>query len=145
MKGTKKSSKRFLMPQGRPFTGLTFDELGASAVIVMLLLTVLIAFAGLVIDVGHLFVVRSTLHNAADSASLAAAASLTCGPDEARKQAMDIAHRHAVDTSPVTLKLEDIELGTWDPELREFTVTILGLINPHRAYYSSNRAAPGVM
>ena len=110
------------LPQRGPFTGLPFDELGASAVIVMLLLTVLIALAGLVIDVGHLFVVRSTLHNAADSASLAAVASLSYGPDEARNQALLLAHKHDVDGTPVTITLADIELGTWEIRTKEFTV-----------------------
>ncbi len=119
---TKKSSKRFFMPQGRPFAGLPFDELGASAVIVMVLLTVLVAFAGLVIDVGHLFVVRSTLQNAADSASMAAVGSLSYGPEEARNQALLLAQQHGVDGSSVNLIPADIELGVWDPELKEFTV-----------------------
>ena len=122
MKETKKTSRSSFWPQRWPFTGLPFGELGATAVIVALLLTVLIAFAGLVIDLGHLFVVRSTLHNAADSASLAAVASISYGPEEARKQAQLLALQHAVDGSPVKLVPSDIELGTWEIMTKEFTV-----------------------
>ena len=98
------------------------DERGAVAVLVAVLLAVLIGFAGLVIDLGHLFVVHSTLQNVADSASLAAASSLSYGPDEARGQAQLLAHKHAVDGTPVALALVDIELGTWDKETKTFTV-----------------------
>ena len=122
MKVKTKASKMNSLPQRGPFTGLLFDELGATAVIVALLLTVLIAFAGLVIDVGHLFVVRSTLQNASDSASLASVASLSYGPEEARKQAQLLAQMHAVDGTPVTLMLSDIELGAWEIGTKKFTV-----------------------
>ncbi|MCH7646571.1 MAG: hypothetical protein IH788_05160, partial [Nitrospinae bacterium] len=84
------------------------DERGAVAVLVAVLLAVLIGFAGLVIDLGHLFVVRSTLHNAADAASLAAVSSLTYGPDEVRKQAQLLAQQHNVGGTPVALVLADI-------------------------------------
>ena len=102
--------------------GLLADEGGAVVVIVAVVLAVLIGFAGIVIDLGHLFVVRSTLQNAADSASLAAAASLSYGPDEARNQAQLLAQHHAVDGTPVTLVLADIELGNWDEGSKTFSV-----------------------
>jgi len=60
---------------------------GCIGTLTEIFLIVLIGFAGLVIDVGHLFVVRSTLQNTADAASLAAAATLSYGPEEARNQA----------------------------------------------------------
>ncbi len=95
---------------------------GNVIVLVTVLLAVLLAFAGLVIDLGHLFVVRSTLHNAADAASLAAVSSLTYGPDEVRKQAQLLAQQHNVGGTPVALVLADIELGTWEIGTKEFTV-----------------------
>ena len=106
----------------KPLPGLLADEGGAVIVIVTVVLAVLIGFAGIVIDLGHLFVVRSTLQNAADSASLAAAASLRYGPDEARNQAQLLAQYHAVDGTLITLVLADIELGTWDEGSKTFTV-----------------------
>ncbi len=106
----------------RSLPGLLGDEGGAVGVIVAMVLAVLMAFAGIVIDLGHLFVVRSTLQNTADSASLAAAASLSYGPDEARNQAQLLAQLHAVDATPVALTLADIELGTWDEDSKTFSV-----------------------
>lgn len=121
MKGVK-NSKSYSLPQRRLFTGLLRDERGKVALIVPVLLAVLTSFAGLVIDLGHLFVVRSTLQNAADSASLAAAASLSYGADEARNQAQLLAQYHAVDGSSVTLEPADIEIGAWDKKTKTFTV-----------------------
>ncbi len=117
----KTSGKRSLA-QRMSFITWRRDERGGVGTISAIFLTVLIGFAGLVIDMGHLFVVRSNLQNVADSASLAAASSLGYGPEEARNQAQIIAHKHAVDGTLVTLASADIELGTWDKETKTFTV-----------------------
>ena len=117
-----KISRSYSLPRMRPLPGLLADEGGAVIVIVAVVLAVLIGFAGIVIDLGHLFVVRSTLQNAADSASLAAAASLSYGPDEARNQAQLFAQYYAVDGTLVALALADIELGTWDEGSKTFSV-----------------------
>jgi Flp pilus assembly protein TadG len=49
------------------------DEQGATAIIVALVMFVLLGFAALAIDIGHLFVARNELQNAADAAALAGA------------------------------------------------------------------------
>ena len=49
------------------------DETGAVAIMVALLLIVFIGFAALAIDLGHLYVVRNELQNAADAGALAGA------------------------------------------------------------------------
>ena len=118
----RKTSRKRNLAQRASFLMWRRDERGSVGTITAIFLTVLIGFAGLVIDMGHLFVVRSNLQNVADSASLAAASSLGYGPDEARNQAQLIAHKHAVDGTLVTLALADIELGTWDKETKTFTV-----------------------
>lgn len=56
---------------------------GAVIIIVALALVVLIGFAGLVLDLGRLYVNRSELQNAADACALAAAAELTCDTSQA--------------------------------------------------------------
>ena len=121
MKGIK-NSKSYSSPQRGQFRGLPCDERGKVGLVVPLALAILMGFAGLVIDLGHLFVVRSTLQNAADAASLAAAASLSYGPDEVRNQALLLAQHHLILGSPVTLKPVDIDLGVWDNITKTFTV-----------------------
>ncbi len=88
----------------------------------LLLLAALVGFLGLVTDQGHLYVVRSTLRNATYSASLAAAANLRYGPEEARGQAQLQAQRYAIGGIPVTLASGDIELGTYDVQTKTFSV-----------------------
>lgn len=57
-------------------SGILKNERGASAVFVALCLLMFISFAALAIDLGHLYVVRNELQNAADAGALAGAASL---------------------------------------------------------------------
>ena len=92
----------------------------------LLLLAALVGFLGLVTDQGHLYVVRSTLRNATYSASLAAAANLRYGPEEARGQAQLQAQRYAIGGIPVTLASEDIEIGAYDMQTKRFTVLVPG-------------------
>jgi hypothetical protein len=54
----------------------TTRQRGAVAVVVAFVLVVLIAVLGLVIDLGHLYIVKTELQNAADSCALAAAREL---------------------------------------------------------------------
>jgi Flp pilus assembly protein TadG len=49
------------------------NQRGVSAVIVGICLFMLVAFVALAIDVGHLYVVRNELQNAADAGALAGA------------------------------------------------------------------------
>ncbi len=53
---------------------------GAVAVIAALSLPILIGFAGLALDVGHLYVEKTELQNATDACALAASRELTCDP-----------------------------------------------------------------
>ncbi len=53
---------------------------GAVAVIVGVTLAVLVGFAGLVLDLGRLYINKTELQNAADACALAAAGELTCDP-----------------------------------------------------------------
>ena len=92
----------------------------------LLLLAALVGFLGLVTDQGHLYVVRSTLRNATYSASLAAAANLRYGPEEARSQAQLQAQRYAIGGILVTLASEDIEIGVYDMQTKRFTVLAPG-------------------
>jgi Flp pilus assembly protein TadG len=55
-------------------------EGGGVAVLVALVLAVLIGFAGIVLDLGRLFVNKTELQNAADACALAAANQLVCDP-----------------------------------------------------------------
>ena len=67
-----------MLSQPRPST--LRAQRGAIAVIVALSAVALLGFAGIVIDVGRLYVNKSELQTAADACALAASSELTCDP-----------------------------------------------------------------
>ncbi len=90
----------------------SYRRRGVVAVMVMMMLVVLMGFAALSVDVGHLYNVRSQLQNTADAAAHAAAAVL---PDETA--ARNAAHQFAIanfDNCGTVLASADIQLGNWD-------------------------------
>jgi Flp pilus assembly protein TadG len=96
---------------------------GAAAVIVAILIVVLVGFAALALDIGHLAVVRGELQNAADAGALAGARILLT-PDgsgneivnpDAGVEARRAATENASDNAPVEVDLaSDVQTGSWD-------------------------------
>ncbi len=58
-------------------------QAGSVIVLVALALAVMLGIAGLVVDLGHMFVIKAELQNAADACALAAARELNCDPGSA--------------------------------------------------------------
>lgn len=94
------------------------SERGATAIIVAIVLTVLLGFLALSLDVGHLFSVRGELQNGADAAAMAGAKRLN-GTNKhlelsvARSDAENYSRNHATDVYDV--EPTQIELGAWVP------------------------------
>ena len=99
------------------------DKTGAVAIMVALLLIVFIGFAALAIDLGHLYVVRNELHNAADAGALAGARFLyndygtSVNPD-ANQIAYDAARDNYSEKDRVDVNWEsgnvgDVQRGHW--------------------------------
>jgi len=95
------------------------EQRGATAVVVAIMLTVLVGFLGLVMNVGHSRMVRGQLQNACDAAALAGSQSLdgtAAGVAAARAMAADYAARHVTDAN-VVVGIDpnaDVEVGNWD-------------------------------
>ncbi len=99
-------------------------ENGAIAVIVAVVLVVLVAFAGIVLDLGRLFVNKTELQNAADACALAAAGQLVCDPaggtcpaaflHDAEAAGIYVAARNTSDfqEGAVTITADDIRFHT---------------------------------
>src|SRR5436309_2340248 len=88
-----------------------------------ILLTVLPAFAALVVDAGVLMVDRGQLQCAADSGALAAAAALGNGTSAATSEAKRFAElNYAGGSAVVVIAGQDVELGSWDSDRKVFTV-----------------------
>lgn len=102
------------------------NQRGAVAITVAFLMSILLGFAALAIDVGYLFVVRNELQNAADAAALAGAPCLypraQCGnpkataPDWATAQAQTVQGVSLNKSSNKTLTgyTSDVSYGYWD-------------------------------
>jgi Flp pilus assembly protein TadG len=98
---------------------------GVTAVFVAIVLTALAGFLALVINVGHGYVIRNQLQNAADASALAAARELDgtdAGLTAATDVAVDYAGRHRTDAQGdpdnwvrVVPAAGDVEFGNWDP------------------------------
>jgi hypothetical protein len=99
---------------------------GSVAVVVGLMLPVLLACVALAVDVGHIFLVRGQLQNAADAAALAGARTLdgtTARFAPARQAAQRLAACHtangtavAISTNDANAQGGDVVLGRWHPE-----------------------------
>lgn len=115
---------------------------GATAVMVALSLTVLLAMAAAAIDVGHALVARNELQNAADAAALAGARTLgvayegmtpatmatytLTGGDQgaivAAAQATAVLNKAAA--VDVSVNAADVSIGLWDSATRTFTASV---------------------
>lgn len=104
------------------------SQMGAVVVVVALILTVLIGFTALAIDIGYQLVTKNELQNVADSAALAAARELgatyqgmnyaeqqsyVCNPTEIISVARDIALKNRAATKWIEINDADIEIGQW--------------------------------
>lgn len=86
---------------------------GAVAIIVGICIVVLIGMIGLVVDLGHMFVTKTELQNAADSCALAAARELDGGADglvRAENAGITVGGKNntALQSTPVTIGPENI-------------------------------------
>ena len=87
---------------------------GAVAVTVALVIVVLMGFAGLVVDLGRLFVAKAELQNAADACALAAADSLS-SKTQAGLQAGATAGTYVASQHRVVFQGDGVGEGTTDP------------------------------
>lgn len=97
----------------------TSSESGVTAVFVGLMLTVILGFAALAVDVGQIYMVRAELQTASDAASTAAARAL---PDEVVADAIGVAYGD--DNSfgnGAVVTASDVVIGRWNVGSRNFT------------------------
>lgn len=97
---------------------------GAVAILAALSLPVLIGFAGLALDLGHLYVEKTELQNATDACALAASRELTCDPSagpcaasfliNAENSGRTVAARNNVNFqgTPIDISPSDIKFST---------------------------------
>jgi Flp pilus assembly protein TadG len=103
------------------------DESGATAVFVAVSMFMLLTLVGLVIDLGHLYVVRQELQNAADAGADAGAMSLYwlgngTEPEDAKDllncayahlKATEVVQQNRSDGQPLLISTADVQVGVW--------------------------------
>ncbi len=87
-------------------------------------MTMIMGFAALAVDLGHLYALDNQLQNAADAAALAAVSQLN-DPNEARSVAAAItAQNLPPEEHGTALASSDVELGQWNPNTRVFAAGV---------------------
>jgi len=114
---------------------------GTVAVFTLVSAVVLIGFAALAVDVGHLYNVKAELQNAADAAALAGASAFTEDRlrtsayssfdliGAARQRALRYAAENPANSGPVRLAPEDVLLGQFDWEHPDQALVQGGVFN----------------
>jgi len=126
-------------------TSVAADRKGSMLVLAAFMLVVLCGFVAFSVDLGFVAMTKSQLQNAADSAALATAASLTNTTlDEKDREALakgwgvSFANQNQGQHGEV-LRTSDVTLGVWDSGVKTFTPTT-GDIKPNAAQVVVKRA-----
>ena len=121
------------MSKGQRISTILNNQRGVSAVIIGICLFMLVAFVSLAIDVGHLYVVRNELQNAADAGALAGARHLYVEDTFAiNENANQIGQQSAIENigdnknvevifDPAAPQEGDVQRGHWSFNSRTFT------------------------
>ena len=108
----------------RPFLDLWQDRRGAFAPMAALVITAMLGFGALAIDMGFNYYTRNKLQVTADSSALAGASQLEFLPDQTPMvtEALDYADKNMPFTDyGNVLVAPDVVAGNWDPDTRTFT------------------------
>lgn len=105
---------------------------GAVAIIVAICLTLLVAMIGLVVDLGHMFIIKTELQNAADSCALAAAKELD-GTAESLERAEN--------TGIIVGQLNNVDLQNEHVSILPSDVTFSETLGPNANYISRANGA----
>jgi Flp pilus assembly protein TadG len=102
---------------------------GVILVLTAVLLVLLLGLIALAVDIGYIFVARAQLQVAADSAVLAAAATMGNTQDTATQAAIQFGGLNKVGNQYVQIKTSDVTYGNWDTAARTFTPSASGMAN----------------
>ena len=95
---------------------------GATLVLVAILMTVIIGFAGIAIDASRLYVMRAQLQTAADASAIAGIVEVKDKrPTNAPTAALQYVPLNTVERQVATVNAGDVEPGSWDFTTNAFT------------------------
>src|SRR3546814_1926482 len=135
----------------QPIRNLWRDRSGAFAPISALVLTVIIGFGALTIDMGYNYVMRNRLQVTADAAALAGASQLEFLPDQSTivPEARNYADRNmSIAAYGEVLAAQDVVVGNWEPDTRTFTAgldPLNAVMTTTRQQEASGNAVPAFL
>lgn len=94
---------------------------GVVAVLTVVMLTMLLGFAALTVDVGYMYNVRGELQHAVDASALAGASALGLGSRGVRDRASAFAADNYAGGGSVRVHPGDIQIGDWNAATGTFT------------------------
>lgn len=96
---------------------------GSALIYVTVALVVMAGFVSLAVDLGRVHVVKGELQLAADAAARYALTGLSGGPTIVETRALTAAQDNKADGSAVVLQTSaDVEMGTWDEDVKSFSI-----------------------
>lgn len=120
-----------------------YQQDGAIAIIAALALPILIGFAGLALDLGHMYIEKTELQNATDACALAASRELTCDPaagpcpssylEAAVNSGLTVARRNRVNFQSNQIS---------DPQITASDIKFSLTLAPNSAYMDKDAADP---
>ena len=105
--------------RGRRAAGLP-QRRAAAAPLVAVMLVVLVGFAALGVDVGHIYVARGEMQRAADASALAGASALLDGSGPVTSRAIAAGTANAIHQQPLDPAELDVVIGYWESRTRLF-------------------------
>ncbi len=121
------------------------NQTGVSAVIVAIVLTMLLGFAALAIDVGYIYATRNELQNVADASALAATGymgstyeALSYSEQQTYEfvrsdivtAANDVAQKNKAGNENIGINDSDVTIGTWNADTETLTPMASPLVGP---------------
>jgi Flp pilus assembly protein TadG len=118
---------------------------GAILLLTVFLLIFLLGIIAFSVDLGYVLLAKTQLQTAADSAALAAAATMGSSQDESISTGVRFAGLNKVGEHHVVLKNSDVVYGTWDPTNRVFTPVQNGISNAVKVTTRADNTTSGTV
>jgi hypothetical protein len=115
------------------------DRSGATAVVVAIVMSALIGFTALAVDIGYVMTTRNELQDVADAVTLAAARQLgaiyesmsyqevldfVCDPSTILPIAKEVGSKNQAGGKNIAINDADVIIGQWDPDTKTLTPTL---------------------
>ena len=118
---------------------------GAVLLLTVFLLIFLLGVIAFAVDIGYVLVAKTELQTAADSAALAAGATMGNSQDTSVATGVQFAGLNKVGGRNVVLANSDLVFGTWDTTARTFTPSQSGLSNAVKVTARADNTTSGAI